>query len=71
MILQAMLGMRVLGFERRVVFETHAIPPWIDWLSVDGLRVGTGRVSFVLRRSLHGVAVEVVNKSTGVKIEVA
>ncbi len=26
MLLQAMLGMRVLGFERRVVFDTHLIP---------------------------------------------
>ena len=28
MFLQAMLGMRVLGFERRVVFDTHLIPSW-------------------------------------------
>ena len=36
MMLQAMLGMRVLGFERRVVFDTHLMPAWLEWLSIDG-----------------------------------
>jgi glycogen debranching enzyme len=70
MILQAMLGMRVLGFERRVVFDTHLIPSWLDWLGFDGLRVGDGRVSFVLRRSPNGAAIEVMEKSPGVRVEV-
>jgi len=70
MILQAMLGMRVLGFERRVFFDTHSLPSWLDWLSIDGLRVGEGRVSFVLRRSPNGAAIEVKEKSGGVRVEV-
>ena len=70
MLLQAMLGMRVLGFERRVIFDTHLIPSWLDWLSIDGLRVGDGRVSFVLRRSPNGAAIEVKEKSGGVRVEV-
>jgi glycogen debranching enzyme len=70
MILQAMLGMRVDGLERRVVFDTHLIPSWLDWLSIDGLKVGTGRVSFVLRRSPNGAAIEVKEKFGGVRVEV-
>ncbi len=70
MILQAMLGMRVLGFERRVVFDTHVIPSWLDWLSIDGLKVGDGHVSFVLRHSPNGAAIEVKEKSDGVRVEV-
>ena len=70
MILQAMLGMRVLGFERRVVFDTHVLPTWLDWLSIDGLQVGDGRVSFVMRRSPNGAAIEVKEKSGGVRVEV-
>jgi glycogen debranching enzyme len=70
LILQAMLGMRVLGFERRVVFESHLIPSWLDWLRIDGLRVGQGSVSFVLARSLSGSAVEVKQRSGGVRVEV-
>ncbi len=70
MILQAMLGMRVLGFERRVLFDSHLIPSWLDWLSIDGLSVGAGRVSFVLRRSPNGAAIEVKEKSGGVRVEV-
>ncbi len=70
MLLQAMLGMRVLGFERRVVFDTHLIPAWLDWLSIDGLQVGDGRVSFVLRRSPNGAAIEVKEKTAGVRVEI-
>jgi glycogen debranching enzyme len=70
LILQAVLGIRVLGFERRVVFESHLIPSWLDWLSIKGLKVGHGRVSFVLARALHGTAVEVKERSGGVRVEV-
>ncbi len=70
MILQAMLGMRVLGFERRVVFDAHQIPSWLDWLSIDGLKVGQGSASFVLTRSPNGSAVEVKERSAGVRVEV-
>jgi glycogen debranching enzyme len=69
MILQAMLGMRVDGFERRVAFGTHLIPSWLDWMSIDGLKVGDGRISFVLRRSQSGAAIEVKEKSSGVSVE--
>jgi glycogen debranching enzyme len=70
MVLQAMLGMRVLGFERRVLFAAHMVPSWLDWLSVDGMKVGDGRVSFVLRGSPNGVAIEVKEESPGVHIEI-
>ncbi len=70
MLMQAMLGMRVLGFERRVIFDTHLIPSWLDWLSIDKLRVGDGRVSFVMRRSPNGAAIEVKDKSGGVRVEI-
>ena len=70
MMLQAMLGMRVLGFEQRVIFDTHLLPTWLDWLSIDKLRVGDGSVSFVLRRSPNGAAIEVKEKSGGVRVEI-
>jgi glycogen debranching enzyme len=70
MILQAMLGMRVLGFERRVVFDSHAIPSWLDWLSIDKLSVGDGRVSFEMRHCPNGAAIEVKEKSAGIHVEV-
>jgi glycogen debranching enzyme len=70
MVLQAMLGMRVLGFERRVQFAAHRIPSWLDWLSVDGMKVGDGHVSFVMRGSPNGVAIEVKEESPGVHIEI-
>ena len=69
-VMQAMLGMRVLGFERRVVFDTHSIPSWLDWLSLDKLRVGDGSVSFELRRCPNGAAIEVKEKSGGIHVEV-
>jgi hypothetical protein len=60
----------VLGFEQRVIFDTHLLPTWLDWLSIDKLRVGGGRVSFVLRQSPNGAAIEVKEKSGGVRVEI-
>ena len=70
MILQAILGMRVLGFERRVVFDPHLIPSWLDWLSVDRLKVGEGTVSFVLRRAPNGSTIEIKERSDGIRAEI-
>jgi hypothetical protein len=46
------------------------IPSWLDWLSIDKLRVGDGRISFELRRCPNGAAIEVKEKSGGVRVEI-
>lgn len=70
MIVQAMLGLEVSGVERKVIFNSPTLPSWLDWMRIDDLRVGDGRVSFLFRRTAHQAAVELVERQGPVKVEV-
>jgi glycogen debranching enzyme len=71
MILQAVLGLQVMGFERRVLIDSPTIPPWLEWLRIDGLKVGDGSISLILKRTADGAAMtEVVERSGSVTVEV-
>ena len=70
MILQAILGLRLDGFERRLVIDSPVLPEGIGTLSIEGLRVGTGAASFTVRGSSKGATVEITDKSGPVSIEV-
>ena len=70
MMLQALLGLRIDGFERRIVIDSPVLPDWIGALSVEGLRVGTGAVSFTVRGLAKGATIELTDKRGGVSVEV-
>jgi len=70
MILQAMLGLDVNGFERRLEIESPAIPTAMDWLLLDGLAVGGGKASVLVRSTTTGASAEVTEKSGAVTVEV-
>jgi hypothetical protein len=71
MILQAVLGLQVMGFDGQVLFDSPTLPPWLDWLQIEGLRVGDGSISLKLRRSANGMAVtEILEKNDKVAVEV-
>jgi glycogen debranching enzyme len=69
-LLQAVLAMEIHGFERRLVFRSAKLPPWLDWIKVTELKVGLAAVSFIARRSRHGAAIEVLEKRGDVSVEV-
>ena len=66
MILHAVLGLEVLGFEKRVVVGAQSLPPWIEALTVENLAIGSEHVSFKLRRMSEGTALEVLQKPASV-----
>lgn len=70
MMLQASLGLRLDGFERRLVLDSPVLPDWIGSLSINSMRVGTGTVSFTVHSSSKGATVEITDKSGPVSIEV-
>jgi hypothetical protein len=43
-ILQAVLGLDVMGFERRVSIDSPTIPPWLQWLRIEDLKVGDSSI---------------------------
>ncbi|MGH7916902.1 MAG: amylo-alpha-1,6-glucosidase [Candidatus Binataceae bacterium] len=70
MILQAVMGLRVMGFEKRVVVDAPIIPPWLESIRVEDLRVADGSVSFMLRRTPKGATLEELGRRGPVSIEV-
>ncbi len=70
MILQAMLGIEVMGFDRKLVIDSPTMPEWLDWLRIEGLKVGDGEVSLILRRVPEGTSVSIIERRGNVSIEV-
>jgi glycogen debranching enzyme len=71
MILQALLGLEVRGFERRVSIDSPTIPPWLEWLRIEDLKVGDSSISLFPRRAGDGdVVTEVLERRGSVTVEV-
>jgi glycogen debranching enzyme len=70
LILQAMLGMKVMGAERRLVIDSPVMPPWLDSLKIEELAVGRSTVSLMIRRTPFGAGVEVMEKRGAAIVEV-
>jgi glycogen debranching enzyme len=70
MMLQAILGLHVDGFEGRLVIDSPVLPDGIGSLSIEGMRVGSGLASFRVRGSSKGATVEIIDKRGPISIEV-
>jgi glycogen debranching enzyme len=71
LILQAILGMRIQGFENSVTIETPMLPAWLDWIKIENLKVGQGTVSLNFQRMpSNAAAVEVLARQGTVEINI-
>ena len=70
LLLQSILGMEVLGLERRIVMRFPRIPEWLEWIRFDDLRLGNSSISFVARRGRRGASIEVLEKHGPATVEV-
>ena len=71
LILQAILGMRILAFENRVSIDTPMLPKWLEWIKVEDLKVGKGTVSLNFQRlPSSAAAVEVLDRKGDVEINI-
>ncbi|HTW87859.1 MAG TPA: glycogen debranching N-terminal domain-containing protein, partial [Candidatus Binataceae bacterium] len=69
MIVQAMLGIKVNGFEHKLVIDSPAMPEWLDWIKIEHLRVGAGTASIVVRRTPEVPAIEILDKQGPISVE--
>jgi len=69
MMLQASLGISALASERRIVFDRPVLPPILESLAIEDLRVGPTVVDLRLTRKGTEVDVEVTRRSGRVEIE--
>lgn len=70
MMLQAILGLRVDGFDRRLVIESPVLPEGMGSLSITDMRVGDGFASFTVQGSPKGASVTLTDKRGPISIEV-
>lgn len=59
-LIQSTLGLEVNARERRVSLSSPQLPPWLDELRIEGLKVAGGTLSLRCERRDHDVAVTVM-----------
>src|SRR5881397_656443 len=63
LLLQACLGLRVLGFERKLMFSGPVLPEFLEQITIRNLKIGDARVDLLLTRHDEGdVGVNVLRR---------
>lgn len=70
MMLQASLGMTVCGAAPYIHFRDSHLPPAVDYIFVENLRVGESKVNFMVRRQAHGIGIEVIRREGELEVAV-
>jgi glycogen debranching enzyme len=68
LLLRACMGMNIRAAEKTISFSNPMLPPNLDEVRVERLRVGAASVDLLLRRHSRGIAVEVVKKDGELEI---
>jgi glycogen debranching enzyme len=68
LLLQAALGIAIDGRAGSIRFDRPVMPESLDWIRIDGLRVGSARVDLELRRYSGSVGVNVLRREGRVDI---
>jgi len=68
LLLQACLGLEVVGREEKVVFTNPMLPDFIDKLRITGLRVGRGTIDLLLTRYDADVGINVLRREGGAAV---
>ncbi len=70
LMLQACLGLSIRGREGQILLERPTLPPFLETLRIDDLRVGSGSVDLSLSRRGPEVSVDVARSSGHVTVTV-
>jgi glycogen debranching enzyme len=68
LLLRAVLGVSISAPERIIRLKNPALPPNLDELTIEGLRVADATVDLLIRRHPEGVGVEVVRREGDVEV---
>jgi hypothetical protein len=66
----AVLGIAFDPYSGHVIFRHPRLPDPIDQVRIRNLRIGSGTIEILLRRYGRDVAVNVLDKTGGVEVEV-
>jgi glycogen debranching enzyme len=68
LLLEAALGLEIHGGDRRIVFRQPQLPPWLAWLEIRNLAVGSARIDLSILRGRYGGSVEILRKEGEVEV---
>jgi glycogen debranching enzyme len=68
LLLRASLGISIRAPERIIRFSNPALPPNLDELTIENLRVADATVDLLVRRHREGVGVEVLRRDGDVEV---
>jgi glycogen debranching enzyme len=68
LLLQACLGLRVDGMNRRVAFLRPRLPEWLDWIRLSNLQIGAASIDLRLERHASDVSVIVQRRHGEIEI---
>ncbi|PWT85641.1 MAG: amylo-alpha-1,6-glucosidase, partial [Acidobacteria bacterium] len=68
LLLQACMGIAIHAPERKIVFSRPVLPPNLEEIRVDGLRVGDASVDLILKRHDRDVSIEARHKQGDLEI---
>jgi glycogen debranching enzyme len=71
LLLQAMLGIKIDGRTKTVTVDNPRLPPWLDALSISGLKIGDSSISLEFRRDGNETNVECLEKSADITFNTA
>jgi glycogen debranching enzyme len=64
----ALLGMEADALGRRITFDSPVLPPWLRFVEMHGLRVGSAVVDVAVSRGRDGASVELIARRGDVEI---
>jgi glycogen debranching enzyme len=71
LILRATLGLKVMGFQRHALLDSPAMPPWLEWLRIDDLKLGDDTISLIVRRAAGGaVVIEILENRRSISVQI-
>lgn len=70
LLLQACLGLEIVGMEKTVVFAEPMLPAGLDWLRISKLRVADAELDLILTRHDDDVGVHVLRRSGGLRLSI-
>ncbi len=69
-LLRALLGLDIDALGRSLGLDAPSLPPWLDWVEVTGLAVGSARVDLRFRRERTGASLELLDKRGDLELHV-
>lgn len=70
LLLEAVLGLQMDAWERRVTISHATLPAWLRWIELRGLRLADARVDLRVTRGRYSAAVEVTGRAGDIEVVV-